>query len=74
MWVGGILPLRPAVMTMSFAERKFGMLSRGKFFRLTMASLGINAQAELNPIVTRRVWAAAYKLSAPLLVGVFGAA
>eukprot|EP00959_Pyramimonas_sp_CCMP1952_P310988 6508196-Pyramimonas_sp.AAC.1 len=36
--------------------------------------LRIDAQSGLNPIVTRKVWAAVYKLSAPLLNGVVGAA
>eukprot|EP00959_Pyramimonas_sp_CCMP1952_P084067 1758263-Pyramimonas_sp.AAC.1 len=35
--------------------------------------LGINTQAGLDSILTRKAWATMYKLSAPLLDGVVGA-
>eukprot|EP00959_Pyramimonas_sp_CCMP1952_P160959 3365810-Pyramimonas_sp.AAC.1 len=36
MCVGGILPFRPARITISFAERHIAILARSRYFRLTM--------------------------------------
>eukprot|EP00959_Pyramimonas_sp_CCMP1952_P175181 3660851-Pyramimonas_sp.AAC.1 len=36
MWLGGVLPSRPAVITTSLAKRQIEMLSRSRFLRLTI--------------------------------------
>eukprot|EP00959_Pyramimonas_sp_CCMP1952_P416383 8723386-Pyramimonas_sp.AAC.1 len=69
MWVGRIIPIRPAAMTTPLAERQIGMLPRIRFFHASHdQDLGIDAQAGLNSIVTRKAWAAVYKLSALFLL------